>query len=514
MPKRAAILALVLPAFLVGCQSHLPPLETSPDYPGPTITDITSNITCELAGIVNAPDEKENEYPLRLAQRIEAYQKSYGKNLIDKIKNLQTYNFVASVQLTLEVTDTEGFTPSLSVIMPFHSSMTSNRTYSVGGSANGTEDRSVTLNYSVDLSTLATKDWNEKFCSPKFPNNKGSELLTDAGLTGSLAGDLGMADIISDGLISLDDTQKQNVYTSAGMTATPNTAAPKLNGVVVNGDHPKGFAISDFNGTIAVTPPTAGSVSPATLGMTGSVYLQSNEHKSERQYLVNLTGIANAPNLLGKSTVALSGTLSFMGDATNDKSDAIQQLGINPTVSLAGTAEDDYKTLNLTGVLSPANTVPPPAAGAPPIKSFEITLEPNPPGTNDAMLAAAPGGGAKGATGGASSQGTSFGSLVDFIISYGLNGGPSWTVTTFKAGSGGSGGMLSVNRMNTDSMSITFAASCKDGGGKNPATTYWDSIGPCDAFGVAKQKSFDLGFQLNQLMNLNRTLNLHPAATQ
>jgi hypothetical protein len=40
--------------LLCGCQTHLPPLETAPGYPGPTVTDITQHLSCEIARVVNA----------------------------------------------------------------------------------------------------------------------------------------------------------------------------------------------------------------------------------------------------------------------------------------------------------------------------------------------------------------------------------------------------------------------------------------------------------------------------
>jgi hypothetical protein len=52
-----------------------------------------------------------------------------------------------------------------------------------------------------------------------------------------------------------------------------------------------------------------------------------------------------------------------------------------------------------------------------------------------------------------------FGTTIDFTISEGLNGGPSWTVKNFKGPGGGNSGLLNANRVAKDTLLISFLPS-------------------------------------------------------
>ncbi len=56
---------------------------------------------------------------------------------------------------------------------------------------------------------------------------------------------------------------------------------------------------------------------------------------------------------------------------------------------------------------------------------------------------------------------TSFSSKIDFGVVEGLNGGASWTLIQFKGGAGSNSPLLNLSRTTQDSLTVTFAATCK-----------------------------------------------------
>ncbi len=107
---------------------------------GPTVDTLVDHINCELANFINGNTSQASD------------------KLKSLLLRLTSDHFVASVTLTLDVLDTQGVNPSASFITPLYpgasySSMT-NFTLAVGGSLSGTQERNISLSYSIDLAEL------------------------------------------------------------------------------------------------------------------------------------------------------------------------------------------------------------------------------------------------------------------------------------------------------------------------------------------------------------------------
>jgi hypothetical protein len=122
------------------------------------------------------------------------------------------------------------------------------------------------------------------------------------------------------------------------------------------------------------------------------------------------------------------------------------------------------------------------------------------------------GGAAKGIAAATGSAGTSsFGSIVDFTLVFGLNGGPSWTFSKVKGPAQGSSPLATATRTNLDSLSITFVPACQDYvQSPRVVRTFWDSIGSCNEVGSAA--AADAAYQQNRTMFLTNELQ-RPANT-
>jgi hypothetical protein len=145
--RRAIAIALPL-AFLSGC-SNVPDLATTPGE-GPTIHTIVNHINCELAFVVNA---SPNGPVTRANRRVFEYaEKSNDKNIWPKLRMLKYYHFVASVLITLDVSNNEGVAPSLTFIQPLTAAFS--RSLSVGGSVNATQERNKSFSYSALMESL------------------------------------------------------------------------------------------------------------------------------------------------------------------------------------------------------------------------------------------------------------------------------------------------------------------------------------------------------------------------
>jgi len=127
-----------------------------------------------------------------------------------------------------------------------------------------------------------------------------------------------------------------------------------------------------------------------------------------------------------------------------------------------------------------------------------------PMGSGTSSATSSPSGSSKasGTTPSAGGGGTSFGSVINFTLEFGVNGGPTWTLKTF-TGPGATD--LTLTRTFTDSLAVTFVAACQDFDNVPPATTatsYWDTIPACDQFGTLAAQQF--GFQNNNTMIINK----------
>jgi hypothetical protein len=131
--------------------------------------------------------------------------------------------------------------------------------------------------------------------------------------------------------------------------------------------------------------------------------------------------------------------------------------------------------------------------------TMTLSVSPSPSGA---------GGGAGGASASAtvkssastSASSTQFGSLVNMMISYGVNGGPNWTLSAFKGpggGSGPNGQLLSATRTHTATLQITFVAACNDQNNVQTITNFWESIPKCN--GTQQAQAAASGQALNYL---------------
>lgn len=491
-------------AALVGCQGHLPSLETAPPHASPKTQDVVNHIACEIGVAKNYPLPAVNaSLGKRIATRV-----ADDPRLKDWLGELSLYHFVATAQISLEVTDTEGLTPSLQYL-----NNAGSLTLGLGGQLSGTQDRSLTLNYAIDLSDLSP-DETRKYCA-SFAGSSGK----------AIAGDLGLADVIADGLIALHATETSNVYGSSGpvppvlpryIAAHGEIDLPKLdNTSATPAVHrpPEAITIELLQGTLQFAPQAPGSSTPGAASLSGIVSLKdANGVKS--QYLATWTGGVLPQIGSGAQPVyfSLSGNLTPLPDAAGNPalSDATtKDWGYSPNVTLTGSIDSEYRLsqLHLAGTLTAASN-------SLYEKAAPITIQIQPPAAVGGRFAApatstaVKGGSAS--SGGAG--GTSFGSLVDFTLIHGLNGGPNWSFTRFKGpAAGGSTPLLAAMRTKTDSLAITFVATCQnfDSFSKLPPRigNYWQSIGACNPDNRdAQQNGAAVGYQNNSLMILRNFL--------
>ena len=565
-------LSIALSAGLAGCALGLPEAPYS-QLGRPQIADLTSDIECELATIVNQSQLASGEtLNSRLSDRIKNSAKGadYTANLL---KNMAAYNFVANVQLSLEVNDNESAAPSLSFI-----NTPKVFSFGVGGQFGGTQDRTTTVGYSIDLRRLldtekpiskdrlstwlvsngiCTRAELEKLSTGEFSLSSGA----------GLAGDLGLADIAVDGLTAVDSTAKRNVYATSGPTLPAPSAKVKYgvdfgyldsSGKPVAADEKSRVEIpaktSQFEGILQLAPQMPGVPGSASLvGKFNIVYKNPEKKFVTGSLLANLSGITISPaQSVDPLYFSLSGNLlPVPGDEAGQA--LYRTFGFGSSVTLVGSVtiadgKYNFSALKVEGSVAASSSSPP--SGAQPMNATSSTAttismkfvdEPEDGthiqmripelirnGVSQQMLIAnfagkgpspapAPTGGAQQATGGGKgggaaqggSGGTTFGSLVDFVVVYGASGGPewNWSYQRYKAPEATGGQLLSYTRTKTDSLSISFVASCQD---EVPLvvtpSTYWDSLSVCDELGSAQASSQSLGYQNNSLMILRNSL--------
>lgn len=105
----------------------------------------------------------------------------------DQKQFLDSYGYIATIQLTMKAEDAGGATPSLNFINPLRVAGTS-QTTSIGGELSRTRLRTYTQTFSVVIKKIE----ETRACKPGKPAN-------------ALAGDLGINDVISAGVGSIDD---------------------------------------------------------------------------------------------------------------------------------------------------------------------------------------------------------------------------------------------------------------------------------------------------------------------
>ena len=518
--SRSSLIGVIVICALTGCQGHLPPLETAPKQSGPKTADIINHIACEVSTVVNY-QSSDAETPLnkRIKTRI-----ADTPDLATWLKELVDYHFVATAQISVEVTDNEGFTPSLGVLNKGGS-----LTIGLGGQLTGTQDRSLTLNYAMDLNNLS--GLGDQYCSPV--RNKPETVSQGLGLSGAIGGDLGLADIIADGLIALHTSEAINIYGSSGpvpaLTAKTidgdgTIVLPAVHSAAANGKPAidisrKDIHIEKLTANAQFAPQAPGTSSAGTVTLAGVASLVANGKTSD--YFVNWSGsiLPQGGDQPAGAVVyfSLAGNLTPLAPTDELATSTLKTWGYSPTVTLTGSINSSYNpaTLRLSGVLGAA-------ANSDYEKStITLTLAAHPkkvvgkvPDTEPAPGGAGGAGGAPvkgGAGAGSAAGGTSFGSLVDFVLVYGLNGGPNWTFKRFKGPATGSSPLLTGSRTKTDSLAITFVATCQnfDNFADIPTkfTTYWDTIGACnDTTWNPQQLGASIGYQNNSLMILRNFL--------
>lgn len=488
----------------MGCQGHLPSLDTAPPHAAPKAQDIVNHIACEIGVAMNYAALPGVDVSLK--KRIEARVAS-DPRLPGWLGDLSQYHFVATAQISLEVTDTEGLTPSLQYL-----NNAGSLTIGLGGQLTGTQDRSLTLNYAIDLADLNPAD-TQSYCAP-----------FTGGSVKAIAGDLGLADIIADGLITLHATESSNVYGSSGpvppvlprpIHTDGEVDLPRLDVTTVTpAIHraPEPLTIKVLQGTLQFAPQAPGSSTAGAVSLAGVVTLR-NSSGAESEYLINWTGtiLPQAANSNQPVFFSLSGNLTPLPVSTGKpqlSGATTADWGYSPTVTLTGSIDSDYvlSNLHLSGTLTAA-------ANSLYEKASTITVQINTPSAGGPFAKAATSTAVKGgAASGGAAGGTSFGSLVDFTLVYGLNGGPNWSFARFKGpAAGGSTPLVAATRTKTDSLAITFVATCQhvDAFSKLPPRigNYWQSIGPCNPDNLdAQQNGAAVGYQNNSLMILRNFL--------
>jgi hypothetical protein len=227
------IVAGALLVLLAGCT---PPLEIGAGgNTGPAVISLVRHLNCELATAYgNVVFGSGDGHPMQTDP--------------DLWKRLYDDEFVAAVDLTLTVTHTQGFNPSLSFMTPLSatgtvlttpngnvlgssSSSMFNQSLALGFQLDGTQDRNFDVQYIIDLHRLVgtieqagQKDWKDakdKICQESRGNGPMSYAAStsEQGFSG-LQGDLDLAETINDGLLVLDFTGRTNIYGTSGPTRT------------------------------------------------------------------------------------------------------------------------------------------------------------------------------------------------------------------------------------------------------------------------------------------------------
>ena len=498
----AVVIGLSLLVFS-GC-SNVPDMATSP-VEGPTIYTVVNHINCELAFVVNSsPDAPRNWANRRIFEYAE---KSNDLDIWRKLRMLKRYHFVASVLLTLDVSNNEGVAPSLTFIQPL--AATFSRTLSVGGSVSATQERNKSFSYSVDLANV------EKGCNLDQPP-------PSVGIDGPF----GLADIVIEGLNGLGASQFVNIYGSGGPT-TPSFDASASAGISLtctpqpqsDGQPDPCSKVSQtlaltLNGTVNFSP-SGDAQLPGTISFAGEAGVGG-----QPELLVNLAGSTkeadSAKGETNKTRFLLSGTMTREGSPT-----ALKELGFAPSITLVGFVErvsktDRYVLSITTGQVTPSSETGAKftySVSAPPEASDLKHPKPHTQSQPElSTTSSASAGGAatttvtaKAASSPASSNTTQFSSLISFTLGLSANSGPNWTLSSFKGpgGGGAAGQLLSAGHTTTDNLSLTFVAACQNE--SHPITafrSYWDTIPKCN--GTQQAVASAIGYQNNQLIQAFR----------
>ena len=231
---------------LGACSLPSPPIDFLPFSQGsaPTVHDLVDHTSCELAKSYRDVIPIENEAS---GAELTARQQMW--------RHLVEDNFVAAVDLTLQVTHNDGFNPSLNFIQPLNgvgsslpkpftysgqgaTSSTYNESLAIGLQLSGAQDRNIEQDYQIDMRDLvalydqyhptkggyaAISDVIDKeikkngMSRSQFPYCGGPGEDARFETYGSpLQGNLRVAEVLEDGLGALEHAKSYNIYGSSG----------------------------------------------------------------------------------------------------------------------------------------------------------------------------------------------------------------------------------------------------------------------------------------------------------
>jgi hypothetical protein len=156
-------LGILTGAFVIGCTT-VPSIEATTGKPTdpPRVTDLVTHIQCEIWDAVSNKGTNDGS-----------------------AHELTTRQYIAFATLTVDVTNLEGTSPSLSFITPYLTPMT-NLTKAIGGQYNATQHRTITQSFTIDLTQPAA---DAKIRCPQglkeghgLRGDLGLELLVNSGL--------------------------------------------------------------------------------------------------------------------------------------------------------------------------------------------------------------------------------------------------------------------------------------------------------------------------------------------
>ncbi len=200
---------------LVGCSTLTQTPEVYPPATqGPTVDTLLDHIACELADAMRKRElPKDSTDPLNAEQRLWAH--------------LKNDNFVATVNLTLTVTDNEGVNPSIGYSQPLAffgggeqdavkgASYPYHRNASLGGQYTRFQDKNFVANYFIDLARIEDVATKEK-CPPVEKDARDR--------VGTLGGSLRLDETVGNGLSAIHATSKYSIYSAVGPKSEPDTA--------------------------------------------------------------------------------------------------------------------------------------------------------------------------------------------------------------------------------------------------------------------------------------------------
>ena len=249
MRSRRVTIALTL--VVSGCHSisGLPSLVPLQGGSGPTVHDVVSTVACELASaMVTNIAQPDQTMPDDGSQAVEAAKKTES-DLQLLWSNLIKYNYVAVVSLQLEVTNSEGLNPSLNFITPYipvptpgvtksvaGTPFAGNFTLALNGQLDASQDRLFVYTFNIDFARLFNSLKSVEEGKTIITSNttgkpmiykKDGKVRLDCQTGSGIYGDLGLDEVLHDGLLATQATELWDVYNIP-------TAEEAGYGVVVN----------------------------------------------------------------------------------------------------------------------------------------------------------------------------------------------------------------------------------------------------------------------------------------